>query len=33
MLVVNGQATRVGYTRLADGKKERVARKTGDNVA
>jgi large subunit ribosomal protein L24 len=33
MLVVNGQARRVGYPRPADGKKERAARKTGDNVA
>lgn len=32
MLVVDGQATRVGYTILADGSKVRVARKTGDNI-
>ena len=33
MLVIDGQATRVGYTRLADGSKVRVARKTGENIA
>jgi large subunit ribosomal protein L24 len=33
MLVVNGEATRVGYTVLSDGRKQRVARKTGDTVS
>ncbi len=33
MLVVNGKATRVGYSRLADGTKVRIARKTGDSIA
>ena len=33
MLVVGGEATRVGYTRLSDGSKARVAKKTGENVA
>ena len=32
MLVVDGQATRVGYARLSDGSKVRVARKTGENI-
>ena len=32
-LVIDGQATRVGYARLADGSKVRVARKTGENIA
>jgi large subunit ribosomal protein L24 len=32
MLVVNNTPTRVGYTKLEDGKKVRVARKTGETV-
>lgn len=32
MLIVNATPTRVGYTRLEDGKKVRVARKTGETV-
>jgi large subunit ribosomal protein L24 len=32
MLVVNNAPTRVGYTKLEDGKKVRVARKTGETV-
>lgn len=32
MLVAGGEATRVGYTRLADGSKVRVAAKTGENL-
>jgi large subunit ribosomal protein L24 len=32
MLVVNNKPTRVGYTRLEDGKKVRMARKTGETV-
>jgi large subunit ribosomal protein L24 len=33
MLVVGGQATRIGYTRLSDGSKVRIARKTGENIS
>jgi large subunit ribosomal protein L24 len=33
MLVVDGEATRVGYARLSDGSKSRVARKTGENLS
>ena len=33
MLVVGGEATRVGYTTLSDGSKARVAKKTGENIA
>lgn len=32
MLVSGGTATRVGFTRLADGSKVRVAKKTGENI-
>jgi large subunit ribosomal protein L24 len=32
-LVVDGQATRVGYSLLADGSKVRVARKTGESIS
>ncbi|MFC1547514.1 50S ribosomal protein L24 [Candidatus Neomarinimicrobiota bacterium] len=32
MLIVNNAPTRVGYTKLEDGKKVRVSRKTGETV-
>jgi large subunit ribosomal protein L24 len=32
MLIVNNTPTRVGYTKLEDGKKVRIARKTGETV-
>lgn len=32
MLIVNNTPTRVSYTKLEDGKKVRVARKTGETV-
>jgi large subunit ribosomal protein L24 len=32
MLIVNNAPTRVGYTKLDDGKKVRVSRKTGETV-
>ncbi len=32
MLVVNNTSTRVGYTRLEDGKKVRFAKKLGETI-
>ncbi|MBI3953289.1 MAG: 50S ribosomal protein L24 [Chloroflexi bacterium] len=32
MLLLNGQPTRVGFETLADGKKVRVARRTGEQI-